>query len=113
MTPETVSAINAVCSLLEKIGSFPIAAIILFVFLGPWAFSIISGWRQQRQFDEMKRMYENNVTLAQGLEKLAEGQQEMISLNTAKWTEAIQKIDTNQFCPVHRTRKVRMEDVAQ
>lgn len=113
MTPETVSAINAVCSLLDKIGSLPIGAIILFVFLGPWAFSIISGWRQQRQFDEMKRMYENNVTLAQGLEKLAEGQQEMISLNTAKWTEAIQKIDTNQFCPVHRTRKVRMEDVAQ
>lgn len=113
MTSETVSFINAVSSLLDKIGSLPVGVIILFVLIGPWAFSIISSWRQQKQFDEMKRMYENNVTLAQGLEKLAEGQQEMISLNTAKWTEAIQKIDTNQFCPVHRTRKVRMEDVSQ
>jgi hypothetical protein len=56
-------------------------------------------------------MYENNVTLANALEKIADSQQEMISLNTAKWTEAIGKIDTNQFCPVHRTKKVRMEDV--
>jgi hypothetical protein len=113
MTPETVSAINAVCSLLDKIGTLPVGAIILIILVGPWVFSIVIGWRQQRQFDAMRLMYENNVTLTKSYVRLADGQQEMISLNSAKWTEAIQKIDTNQFCPVHRTKKVRMEDVPQ
>jgi hypothetical protein len=111
MTPDTVSAINAVCSLLEKIGTLPIGTIILIILVGPWVFSIVAAWRNQSQFREMKQMYENNVTLANALEKLADGQQELISLNTAKWSTAIEKIDTNQFCPVHRTKKVRMEDV--
>lgn len=111
MTPDTVSAINAVCSLLEKLGTLPVGAIILIILVGPWVFSIVISWWQQRQFNEMKRMYENNVTLATGYSKLADGQQELISLNTAKWSTAIEKIDTNQFCPVHRTKKVRMEDV--
>jgi len=51
------------------------------------------------------------VKLVEGYERLAKGQQETIMLNTAKFTEAIEKIDTNQFCPNHRTRKIRMEDV--
>lgn len=111
MTPETVSAINAVCSLLDRLGSLPIGSIIVIILIGPWVFSIVAAWRQQTQFQEMKQMYENNAGLAKALERLAAGQQELVSLNTAKWTEAIGKIDTNQFCPVHRTRKVKMEDV--
>jgi hypothetical protein len=111
MTPETVSAINAVCSLLERIGTWPIGTVLLVILFGPWVMAFLVSRSQEKRFDAMREMYKNNVKLVEGYERLAKGQQETIMLNTAKFTEAIEKIDTNQFCPAHRTRKIRMEDV--
>jgi hypothetical protein len=111
MTPEAISAINAVCSLLERIGTWPIGLIILIAVLGPW---ILAGWvslAQEKRFAAMREMYKNNVKLVDSYAKIADGLLDSVTLNTTKWTEAINKIDTNQYCPQHRTRKVRMEDV--
>ena len=111
MTPETVSAINAVCSLLERIGTWPVGTVLLIVLFGPWIMAFWVSRSQEKRFDAMKDMYESNVKLVKGYEQLSGGLQDSVMLNTAKWTQAIEKIDTNQFCPVHRTKKIRMEDV--
>lgn len=112
MTPETITAINAVCSLLERIGTWPVGLIILIAIIGPWLIAAWLGISQERRFAAMKEMYKNNAKLVDSYAKVADGLLETVLLNTAKWTETINKIDTNQYCPSHRTRKVRMEDVS-
>ena len=112
MTPETISAINAVCGLLERIGTWPVGSIILVILFGPWIMAFLVSRSQEKRFDAMREMYKNNVKLVEGYDRLAKSQQETILLNTAKFTEVGNKIDTNQFCPAHRTKKTRMEDVA-
>lgn len=111
MTPETAQAIAAVCALLDKLGTAPIGVTILIILFGPWIFSFIMTRIQEKRFDAMKKMYESNVKLVDCYENLAGAQNDVIVLNTAKWSEALDKIDTNQFCPLNRTKKHRMEDI--
>jgi hypothetical protein len=111
MTPETVHAISAVCALIERIGTWPIGTILLVVLIGPWVFALITSRAEERRVNEIKQMYENNVKLVDSFEKLAASLYETVMLNTAKWSEAIDKINTNQFCPRNRTDKQRMEDI--
>jgi hypothetical protein len=111
MSPETIHAVNAISNLLDKIGTLPIGTILVLVTVGPWVFSMLIGYRQDRQFREMKAMYESNVRLVTSHQKVADVLVDTVSLNTSKWTEALDGIRTNQFCPMNRTTKVRMEDV--
>jgi hypothetical protein len=125
MSPDQLTAIAAIITLLERIGVWPI--FIFFALLGASPVSaIVFITRTQekrirddeRKFIEMKQMYENNVKLvenyektAESLEKMAQGLIDLVSLNTAKFAEVSQKIDTNQYCPAHRTTKIRMETI--
>jgi hypothetical protein len=122
MSPETLSAIQAISAAIQHIGSWPIASILLAVLFGPWVLTILVSRQQEKKYDALnleqgkrfeavKAMYESNVRLVQAYEKVAEVQCELISLNTAKWAESIQKIDSNQFCPFARIKKQRMENV--
>lgn len=112
MSPETIHAINAISSLLDKLGTLPIGTAILAVIVGPWVLSLALGYRQDKQFRDMKAMYESNVRLVEAQIKISDSLLDTVSLNTGKWTEAVEAIRTNQYCPVNRTRKTRMEDVA-
>ncbi len=111
MTPETIQAIAALAAIVESLGKWPLALIIVVVFIGPWLFSFFINRGHEKRFEAVTKMYENNVRLVQCYEKLADGQNDTILLNTAKWTEVETKIDTNQFCPHNRTKKQHMEDV--
>ena len=111
MNPEALQAIAAICTILDKIGVWPIGGTFLVIVIGPWVFSLLASRAQEKRFDSMKSMYENNAKLVECYEKFAEGQNDVISLNTAKWATALDKIETNQFCPLNRTKKQRMEDV--
>lgn len=118
MNPEQIALLTAICQVIDKIGTWPLGVIIALTLGGPWIVSLCLNRMQERRFYAMKEMYERNVELVkqyekntQALEKTTHALLEMISLNTAKWAEAIEKIDTNQYCPAHRTEKIRMEDV--
>lgn len=111
MSPETAQAVAAVATILEKLGALPIGSFLAVALFGPWIFSFIMSRSQEKRFEAVKAMYESNVRLVENYKKLSDIQTEIITLNTAKWSEAIDKIDTNQFCPLNRTKKQRMEDV--
>ncbi len=111
MTPETAQTITAVAAIIERLGTWPVGTLVLAIIIGPWIFAALQGRGQEKRFASMEQMYKNNVKLVDGYEKLAALQHEVVTLNTAKWTEVKEKIETNQFCPLNRTKKHRMEDV--
>jgi hypothetical protein len=111
MNPETAQLIAAIVSLLEKGAAAPLGIACLFILFGPWMFTYIINRSVDKRFEAMKQMYQSNVKLVDCYEKLATRQDETIILNTAKWTEVSEEIKTNQFCPMNRTKKHRMEDV--
>lgn len=51
------------------------------------------------------QMYKDNVQLVKSYEKIAEGLQDLIVLNTQTITRLCDKVDGNQFCPMVRTKK--------
>ncbi len=116
MTPDQWTAVTAIATILDKIGTWPIGTVILVNIIGPWILALVLNRAQEKRFYSMKQMYENNVALVKdyekttaSVEKMAQGLIDLVSLNTAKWSEVDQKIDTNQYCPAHRTTKVKME----
>lgn len=111
MTPETAQTINAVATIIDKLGALPIGTLLLIVLFGPWIFSFIANRAQEKRFDAMKEMYKNNVKLVEDYGKLASVQNDVVTINTAKWSEAIDKINTNQYCPMARVKKERKEDI--
>ena len=104
-----LSLASAVITILSKIGSAPVVLVLVVIVVGPWAFALVTSWHQAKRFDAMKTMYESNVKLVDCYENLAKGQAEMIGLNTAKWMEATDAINMNQYCPLIRLKKERVE----
>lgn len=111
MTPETAQAIAAIATIVDKLGALPVGSMFIVVVFGPWIFSFIMSRIQEKRFDAMKDMYKSNVKLVESFERLATVQNDVVTLNTSKWSEAIDKINTNQYCPLARVKKTRMEDV--
>ncbi len=110
MTPEQI-ALSILIKMFEKVATGSVAAIVIFLVVGPWLFSFVISWINARQLGEFRRMYENNVELVKAQQKTENDLIATIDMSTSKWTEAIEKINTNQFCPSNRTEKVRMETV--
>ena len=108
---EAASAITALCHLVDKIGTWPIGSLLFFIIMGPWILSLIISRGQEKRFERVAEMYKNNAKLAESFDRLTKLQNDVITLNTSKWQEAIDGIRTNQFCPANRTTKTRMEDV--
>ena len=111
MNPEMVSAMNAVSLLIKEAGSWPVGSVLLTVLFGPWIMTFFINRSLEKRFEGMKQMYQSNVKLVESFDKIASIQNDVILLNTAKWTEALDKINLNQFCPLARIRKQRMENV--
>lgn len=59
----------------------------------------------KKRFEEVVRMYENNVLLVKSSEKTADGLQTVIHLSTQAITRMIEKIDNNHYCPILRERR--------
>ncbi len=111
MAPDALHTLTAICSVLEKVGTWPIGTVLLIVLIGPWVFAMIVSRAEERRVEALKQMYESNVELVKDYHKLAEDLTETVRLNTAQWSSALGKIDTNQFCPLNRTKKHTMENV--
>jgi len=114
VNPQALQVLAALCSLVQKLSGWPVGTvlgILLLALIGPWVVVLLTSRAQEKRFEAVQAMYESNVTLIKSFEKLANVQAELISLNTAKWTEVGDKVDTNQYCPLLRIKKERMEDI--
>jgi hypothetical protein len=54
---------------------------------------------------EVRQMYKDNSELVRSYQKIAEGLQDLIVLNTRTITNLCDKVDQNQFCPQVRLKK--------
>lgn len=131
MTPEQLTAIMAVAKILEALGSWPLGAILAAAVGGPWAIMVFvsrsqdkrieamkdlfqsAGAEHSRRFDEVvasqekrfaavTRMYENNIELVRGFERMAQEYRETVVLNTATMQEVRDISMSNLFCPMVR-----------
>lgn len=59
---------------------------------------------QKERFDAMAQMYQDNVLLVKGYEKLACDLANIIHLNTQTNTKLVEKINNNHYCPVVRQK---------
>jgi hypothetical protein len=59
--------------------------------------------------DELWRMYESNVKLVEGYEKIAGDFKELIIMNTQQLQRLNDAISQNQFCPLQRVSKKKVE----
>ena len=62
--------------------------------------SLVSG--QEKRFEAVVRMYENNVQVVKDYHDLAQDLTGIITLSTRTLEGLVQKIDNNQFCPLAR-----------
>lgn len=59
--------------------------------------------------DEMRRMYESNVVLVRGYESLAKDLKDVVIMNTTAVTRMCDEIRQNQYCPMQRLEKKKVE----
>ena len=84
MTPEQISIIAAI---LDKIGTWPISTLVMVIVVGPWLMFFFISRGQEKRFEAVREMYENNVKLVEVYEKLACEQQDTIIMNTGAITK--------------------------
>ena len=111
MTPETAQTLGALATIVEKLGALPIGTLLIVVIFGPWIFSFLMERAQEKRMAAMEAMYKSNVKLVEAYSKLADALNDVITLNTAKWSETLDKINTNQYCPMARVKKMVKEDI--
>ena len=151
MTPEQISALGAIATILKTVGTLPIGVIMVFIFIGPWVSmavgvasiakqsskensrinqlmsdqnerintavtkqnervnNVMLSFRdqvselvhgQEKRFEAVVRMYENNIKVVEDYHNLAKDLTGIITLSTRTLEGLVQKIDNNQFCPM-------------
>lgn len=133
MSPQEISALLTLLSVLEQLGSWPFGIVIFVIVIGPWLLQFtlwrLDSRRYQQQerlsqeriqaileqyrkdVSEIKRLYESNSRLVTNtneafkrLEKIYGEVVSIISLNTQTQTNLVNAIKNNQFCPIVRNK---------
>jgi len=102
MTPEQIAALGAAAKILEIISTWPVAAAIGVIVLGPWVMVGVFIRGQEKRFEAVRQMYENNVDLVREVKVMADERQELVILNTTGFQELSDLIRNNLFCPIVR-----------
>ncbi len=105
MTPEQVSIIQTIALILDKIGTWPVGTIFVMVIIGPWAIQFFVSRAQERRFEAVTKMYENNVRLVENYAEVAKSLHDLITINIQTLTGVSDRIDNNLFCPFMRKVK--------
>lgn len=115
MTPDQIGIAQLVALVLEKLGATPVLIFLLSVISAPWVAVI---WfirsvdrrmtkvfeRQDKRFEEVVVMYDRNVGLVKGYEKIANDLQELVILVTSTMQTLVEHIRNNLYCPLRRDR---------
>ena len=59
----------------------------------------------EKALAEVRQMYRDNVELVRSYQKIAEGLQDLIIMNTQTIATLCVKVDENQYCPMVRPKK--------
>lgn len=109
MTPAERAALAAFTSIMEQIATAPIGSLIVIVLLAPWLVLAAVTVYQNRRFEAVVKMYENNFAqtetvakLAEGFSEMAKGYRELVVWSTQEVTEVKQAVLTNMHCPLVR-----------
>jgi len=93
---------TAILAVIKEIGTWPLLSVFVLVVLGPWMGMWVITRGQEKRHAEVRQMYEDNVRLVRGYEKLAEGLQDIVVLSTQVMTEVRAAVVANLFCPLMR-----------
>ncbi|MFZ5774040.1 MAG: hypothetical protein ACOY3Z_00950 [Thermodesulfobacteriota bacterium] len=111
MTGEQVAVAKIVADLVTTIGTWPIGVVMMAIIICPWISLLVvmrgierRGAEYDKRFEAAVQMYENNVLLVKGYEKLASDLTSIIHLNIQAQTRLVEKIENNMYCPVIRER---------
>lgn len=109
MSAEQITLIKAIADIIANLGTMPIASIILVMVFGPWLVLMFVGWRQEKRFEAVVKMYEDNVQLVKdyqslvtGYQKIVDGQQDLIIYATQTLTSIRDVAENNLYCPMVR-----------
>ncbi len=76
--------------------------ILLVVILGPWLLLFFIARGQEKRFEAVQVMYEDNVKLVKDFRNLSGDQQDLIIANTEAMTALKTAAENNLFCPIVR-----------
>lgn len=117
MTPDQLTALTAVMTLISQLGAAPVAILLVSLFLSPWMILVLVSIAQHRRFEAVVKMYENNFIQTEGIKALTEGYSEMtkgyrelVQWTTAEVTEAKEVAINNMHCPIVR-KHARPKDI--
>jgi len=113
MTSEQISVIQTIAFVLDKLGSWPLGTLFFASIIGPWIVMFLLQRAQDKRyekdtaeenkrFEAVVKMYESNLKLVEGYEKMAENQQDLIIMNTQAMQGMLDSIKSNLFCPIVR-----------
>lgn len=121
MTPTQLAALTALAGILEKMGSWHTASLVMLVAFLPdviFVGIVIVQWNKhdkalaeiKKQHNEFITRYDNNIELVKQITKIADGLQDIVILNTQSMQGVRDAVDTNQWCPlVKKDGKVSVE----
>jgi hypothetical protein len=110
MNPDVLSFVNTVAFILDKVGSWPIGTVALVVVLGPWLLMFFLNRGQEKRFEAVREMYENNAELVRSYQKMADNQQDLILLAAQAMQEMRDTAGNNLWCPLVR-RSIKNEEI--
>ena len=109
MTPEQVSIITTVATIMSQIGTWPVGTVVVAIAFGPWIMMFLIARGQEKRFDAVTKMYENNVELVKAYEGVAKILHDTVVFNTQIMTQVKDTADNNLFCPILKQRTQRTE----
>ena len=111
MSPEQVSMITNLISLVKMLSGWPFALMFFMLVIGPWILSMMLYWNSRKRFESVVQMYEHNVQLVKDYSELAKDVKDsskrmtdVVMINTQTFSTLTEAIKTNQFCPIVREK---------
>lgn len=109
MTPEQIATLQAIATILDKVGSWPVGTLFFVIILGPWVLQLVLSRAQEKRFEAVKKMYEDNVELVKTTQQLATDMRDLVTYNIQVMTEVRDMGYNNLFCPIVRKETKQRE----
>ncbi|MBI5410159.1 MAG: hypothetical protein HZA14_12415 [Nitrospirae bacterium] len=109
MSPDQISIINTIALILDKVGTWPVGTIFTVITLGPWAMMYFIARGQDKRFEAVAKMYENNVELVNNYQDIAKDLHDTVVYNTTIMTQVKDIADHNLYCPLVRKKTKQSE----
>ena len=104
MSPEQVTIMTNLLSIMKVLSGWPFAMFFFLLIVGPWILSLSLAYSSRKRFEGVVSMYEQNVQLVENYESVASDLKDVVMVNTQTFSTLTKAIETNQFCPIVREK---------